>query len=57
MQRCLDKRKMYQCKVIGENETYRVRIVTILERTVVVETTDGVTKLALARKSELKEIA
>lgn len=57
MQVCLDKRKMYQCKVIGEKETYQVRIVTILERTVVVEITDGVAKLTLARKSELKEIA
>ena len=57
MQVCLDKRKMYQCKVIGEKETYQVLIVTILERTVVVEITDGVAKLALARKSELKEIA
>lgn len=54
---CLDKRKRYQCKIIGEKEIYQVRIVNILEKTVVVEITDGATKLALARKSELKEIA
>ncbi|MGG5339792.1 hypothetical protein [Enterococcus sp. AZ172] len=54
---CLDKRKIYQCKIIGKKEVYQVRIVNILEKTAVVEIIDGATKLALARKTDLKEIA
>ena len=52
----LDKTKIYQSKLIGENGIYRVRIVNILEKTVVVELIEGVAKLALAKKSEIKEL-